>query len=67
MKKIIFNLMIITALIATSCKGGKQSEDKDQIKQEEYNSYGNNIGIQPGQSSLKSLCSTLKHQQVQSA
>ncbi|MDD2491934.1 MAG: peptidylprolyl isomerase [Bacteroidales bacterium] len=33
MKKTIFNLMIIIALVATSCKGGKQGEDKEQIKQ----------------------------------
>lgn len=55
MKKIIFNLMIITALIATSCKGGKQSEDKDQIKQEDTTVMATTLAFNPAELSEEPL------------
>ena len=49
MKKIFFNLLIITALLATSCKGGKQTEESEQIKQEDTTVMTTNLAFNPAE------------------
>lgn len=49
MKRVILNLVIITALLATSCKGGKQGESKEQIKQEDTTTMTTTLAFNPAE------------------